>query len=284
MNAVMCRFNLTARTLLVAAGVLLAACGPSNSQVTPPPPGKQWTLVFRDEFDGDTLDRTKWTPRVWKQGLGDAEFIDSPHTLQVHDGSMHIRAWPKGRRYVSALVETQHKYYWHYGLFEARIKVAKGTGGTSAFWLMAADPLPEAYPFPLFGEIDIMEQLGSHPKKIWAALHYRDEPPGGEHETFDSLRPWADDYHIYSMLWSKEGFKYFVDGHLYKTITEWNATDPTVRESPFERNFFMIFDVHIGSDWGGGPNRHTRFPLDMAVDWVRVYSDEDPPPGRLTRY
>lgn len=278
------RFKFAARSVLCAAAILLAACEPSTGQSTPQPPAKKWTLVFRDEFNGDRLDRTKWTPRVWEKGLGDAAFIDSPRTLQVHDGAMHIQAWPSGRRFVSALVETQHKYYWHHGLFEARIKVARGTGGTSGFWLMASDPVPEGYPFPLFGEIDIMEQLGSRPRLSWAALHYKDEPPGGEHETLESERPWADQFHVYSLLWSDEGFKWFIDGRLFKTITEWNPTDPAIKESPFEKNFFMIFDVHVGSDWGGGPNRHTRFPLDMAVDWVRVYSDEDPPPERLTHY
>lgn len=274
-------------TVCLLAGPALSGCEhekptPASSAAKAEPKRPEWRLVFSDDFNGTELDRTKWKPRVWPEGLGWSGFEDSPETVQVRDGSLHIFARPRGNRYISAMVETQGLYHWHYGRFEARIKVAKGAGGTSAFWMMAADPSPE--PWPWFGEINIMEQLGRKPLSMIGALHYPNEPPGGDHVWFTGDKPFADDFHVFRLDWTREGFKYYVDGRLYHTIKEWPLSNKDIPESPFHRNFFLILSLHVGSEWGGGPNAQTRWPLHMEVDWVRVYSNEDPLPPRLTHY
>ena len=261
---------------------VLSGCEHEKPSIAKAAPRPEWRLIWSDEFNGDTLDRTKWKPRNWAEGLGWSGFEDSPETIQVRDGVLHILARPRGNRYISGLVETQGLWHWHYGRFEARIKMAKGAGGTSAFWMMAADPTPE--PWPMFGEIDIAEQLGRKPNAFLSALHYPNEPGGGDHKWFTSDKPLVDDFHVYRCDWTKDGFKFYIDGQLFHTITKWNPSDPAIPESPFHRNFFLILDLHVGSDWGGGPNKSTQWPLDMQVDWVRVYSNEDPLPQRKTHY
>ena len=39
-----------------------------EDRLPPPPEGKQWKMVWQDEFDGETLDETKWERRQTGSG------------------------------------------------------------------------------------------------------------------------------------------------------------------------------------------------------------------------
>ena len=46
---------------VIAGASVLAACEPSPPPPTNPPP-QSWKLTFSDEFQGSSLDTSKWTP------------------------------------------------------------------------------------------------------------------------------------------------------------------------------------------------------------------------------
>jgi beta-glucanase (GH16 family) len=39
----------------------------------------------------------------------------------------------------------------------------------------------------------------------------------------------------------------------------------------FQHPFFLLLNVAVGGSWPGNPDTTTVFPLNMLVDYVRVY-------------
>ena len=87
---------------------------------------KGWTLVWRDEFEGTQVDRSKWDfdlgngffdykNHVWIPGWGNEElqyYTDSPTNVQVQDSVLTIRALKEslhGCGYTSARLKTRQR-------------------------------------------------------------------------------------------------------------------------------------------------------------------------------
>ena len=76
----------------------------------------------------------------------------------------------------------------------------------------------------------------------------------------------ADEFHVFSILWDATQIQWLVDDQIYYTL---NITDPQMSE--FHNPFFFIFNVAVGGNWPGAPNASTVFPQTMVVDYVRVF-------------
>ena len=95
-----------------------------------------YSLVFEDDFNGETLDRSKWNVELHKPGWVNEElqkYVDTEEVLFLGDGLLHIRSVRKvladgSKAYDSGRISTQGKYEFTYGLFEARLKVPQGKG------------------------------------------------------------------------------------------------------------------------------------------------------------
>jgi beta-glucanase (GH16 family) len=245
------------------------------SSAPPPQPAVQeavkpqgaWILVWNDEFEGAAVDRRKWsvvaTPPAGPT-FGDSYFADSPETVRVAGGVLEMRAAPIGKgKYSGARLETQGLASWRYGRFEARIKVAQGAGALTSFWMLHRDPSLERW--PLGGEIDILEQLGRHPTLMEGVIHHKGVDRKRNHVIKWTDEPLGDDFHVFALEWTPEGFFWFLDGELVHAYPPHDA-------HPFNRDFFLILSLCVGGDWALAPDRHTKFPLVTQVDWVRVYA------------
>ncbi|MBQ0930634.1 glycoside hydrolase family 16 protein [Ideonella sp. 4Y16] len=126
-----------------------------------PPTTKIWTLVWHDEFDGDTFDRSKWDfdlgngfydDRVhgWVPGWGNDElpyYTSEPENVQVRDSSVFIRAVQAplhGCGYTSARLKTQARdgrvlFAKRDGRVEFRARMRWGKGLWPALWMLPAD-------------------------------------------------------------------------------------------------------------------------------------------------
>ena len=230
-------------------------------------PQGAWILVWNDEFNGTALNRRKWnvvtTPEDG-QPFGQSWFADSPDTIRVANGVLEMSAAPIGRhKYSGARLETQGLASWRYGRFEARIKVAEGAGTLSSFWMLHQDPSTERWPDS--GEIDILEQLGWHPKLMEGVVHYKGVDKSRHHVMKWLDEPLSADFHNFALEWTPEGFFWFLDGELIHAYPPHDA-------HPFNRDFFLILSLCVGGDWARSPNKDTRFPVTTQVDWVRVYA------------
>ena len=71
-----------------------------------------------------------------------------------------------GQRYTSARLITRGLAAWTYGFFEVRAKLPCGRGTWPAIWMLGT-----AGPWPVAGEIDIMEHVGSNPGRVFGTVH-----------------------------------------------------------------------------------------------------------------
>ncbi|MFH1496906.1 MAG: DNRLRE domain-containing protein [Verrucomicrobiota bacterium] len=101
-----------------------------------------WTLEFQDEFDGDTLDGSKWRLGGHYGGIAGAG-ANAPENITVSDGSLQIKAEQRAAtfsganyNYAAGEISTFFNYRQQYGYMEARIKYPAVTGLWPAFWLM----------------------------------------------------------------------------------------------------------------------------------------------------
>ena len=118
-----------------------------------PPAGGRWQLAFSDEFNGAAIDTAKWNfrtgPRMWSE--------QRAANVSVRDGMLHLAL---RKEKAGALDYTAggliSKQAFRYGYYEARIRMPKGRGWHTSFWLMQNGT--KAGIEDRFQEIDIAEQ------------------------------------------------------------------------------------------------------------------------------
>lgn len=260
-----------------ALALLLSSCssiGPAGMP-TPTPEWERpgWTLVWQDEFDGEAIDRDKWTFDIGGGGWGNNEwqfYTDRPENIRLEDGLLVIEAHAEkfmGRNYTSARLKTQDISTWTYGRFEARMKLPYGNGIWPAFWLLGADINQKGW--PASGEIDILEHIGRQPTHVYATVHgpgYSGGNGVGGFTTFPS-GSLSDEFHVFTLEWDPQEMRWYVDGQQYFSLTPADLPGAWV----FDHPFFIILNLAVGGNWPGYPDESTVFPQTLQVDYVRVY-------------
>lgn len=169
-------------------------------------------LTFQDEFDGGALDTTKW--RYEREGVQRAGFW-TKEAVSVRDGKlvMQARYQSEKKRYITGDVSTRGLFAQQYGYWEIKVKLQKEEGFWSAFWLMPVKPLKAHLP-PAEGlEIDIFEKTTPSNSLLYSTLHWGGY--GKEHKSGSvrySVEGINQGYHTIGLLWTKDGYRYFVDG------------------------------------------------------------------------
>jgi beta-glucanase (GH16 family) len=242
-----------------------------------------YQLVWSEEFDGTTLDLTKWNIETGGGGWGNNEkqyYTNRTDNLRLENGSLVIEAKKEvyqTNNYTSARINSRDKVAYKYGKIEARINLPPGKGTWPAFWMMGANIT--AVRWPLCGEIDIMEHVGSKPTMISHATHTT-EKNGSKGNNWYSQKTVADvenNYHTYAIEWEEkfnEGddcISFYIDG--VKSATVWEPhVNATLQQWPFKADFYLLLNIAIGGNMGGTID-DTIFnnPILMKVDYVRIY-------------
>ena len=235
-------------------------------------------LIWSDEFAGPrgaAVDARHWTHEVGGGGWGNRElqrYTGLPENAALDgNGNLAIVARRSAGEYTSARLITQGKFEFTYGSVEARMRLPRGRGIWSAFWMLGAN-LPVC-PWPNCGEIDIVESLGHDPHTTYGTLH----GPGyaGRHGIARSYRhetDLTDDFHVFGVDWQPNRVRWSLDGVTHATLAASDLGDkPWVHDHPF----FILLNVAVGGDWPGEPDASTPFPAALLVDYVRVYQSED---------
>ena len=245
-----------------------------NNEITAP---DGYKMVWHDEFDDNVLSND-WTYEVQNSGWVNNELqnyrkseIDGKKTVETIDGILNINCF-KGSddKVYSGRIKAKESQGWQYGYIEARIKLPKGKGTWPAFWMMPCKVDWEKEGWPKCGEIDIMEEVGANPNYVSSSLHAEGHVHTlGNQITHEMLCKGAeDDFHVYSIEWSKEEIKTYVDGKLQLSY----SSDGTVKNYPYDKPYYIILNLAWGGDWGGYKGiDESALPTTMQVDYVRVF-------------
>ena len=265
--------------------VFIACSGAQSTPTSTASPTGTWTLVWSDEFDaanGSSPDSAKWVMETGGNGWGNNEleyYTARTQNAQVNNGNLAIAAQSENytgtdgvtRQYTSARLKTAGKFSQKYGRFEARIKLPKGQGMWSAFWLLGDNYGTVSW--PQCGEIDIMENIGSSPSTVLGTIHGPGYSGSGGLSSTYSLsgqQQFSDDFHVMAVEWEPNVIRFYVDGSLYKTRTPSDL--PAGTTWVFDHPFYIILNLAVGGNLPGAPDATTQFPQSMLVDYVRVYA------------
>ncbi|MEK8217021.1 family 16 glycosylhydrolase [Paenibacillus sp. FSL L8-0463] len=257
-------------------------------------------LIWQDEFSGTELDTSKWNyetgyyisddPNSW--GWGNAEmqhYTNSTQNVFVTGGQLNIRALNDHRsfpqdpnryaEYSSGKINTKNHMSLEYGRVDIRAKLPTGDGIWPALWMLPENSVYGAW--AASGEIDIMEAKGRLPGTTSGAIHFGGQWPvnryiAGEYH-FPQGQTFANDYHVYSMVWEDDNIKWYVDGKFFFKVSrqQWySVAAPNNPDAPFDQPFYLIMNLAVGGHFDGGriPDP-SSIPATMQLDYVRVYKE-----------
>jgi len=225
-------------------------------------------LLWEDQFNTDGApDATKWVSEIGtgQNGWGNNEkqYYRAENAV-VQGGSLKITAKAEnfqGSEYTSARLKTEGLFDFKYGKVEIRAKLPSGSGTWPAFWMLGANYQTNAW--PACGEIDIMEHVGNNQDHVLGTLHLPGNFGGNGISGATTVAGLADDFHTYTLIWSDTKINWYIDGVKFHT---YNNTAGT----PFNADFFLIFNVAMGGNLGG-----TIAPgfvsSTLEVDYVKVF-------------
>lgn len=247
-------------------------CGPTLSK----PDGGVWECTFADEFNGRSLDRTKWYPQTdFPTGTSSASsrscHVDDPRNIAVKQGTLQltirkasspVMCQGSPANYTSGQVSTYRTFSQQYGRFEARFKNTATTqpGLQEAFWLWPDDRNPEAFePDP--GEIDIVETYSLNYNLAIPFLHYDDMgPTPGVNTAYCQASRGV--FNTYVLTWTPTTLTIDVNG---KTCLVNNSGDPA-----FQKPYIAAFTAALGVG-SNARTSSTPIPATMTVDYLRVW-------------
>lgn len=253
-----------------------------------------FNLVFEDDFNGNTLDTSKWStdqyfeadhPYIRCGGYWDGEQVKLDGESNLRIITEYKEQGKYGPGWYTGMLHTNGKYALTSGYCEARCKAPKAQGLWSAFWLLS-DTMPDPTDGGRNGaEIDVFEspyyndpaRQGPYKNTAFHTLHV--DGYGKDHKSkmspYYSIDDIYDTFHTYGVYWDDKTYVFYVDGK-ETWRTNWQGT-PQVEE-------YLILSVEIAgkdavpdnkdrSTWSGEitNNAYGTFPTDFVVDYVRVY-------------
>ncbi len=243
--------------------------------------------VWADEFDGNTLDTSKWEVLIGDGcsygicGWGNNELQSyQAENLTVAAGQLTITAKKQrvqSKNYTSGRIRTANMPsggQWTHGRFEARIKLPNGAGMWPAFWMLPTDP---DLAWPTSGEIDIVESTGQHDMFALGTIHYGEAWPNNQWSQGKILKQpdaWSDGFHEYAVQWSPGEIRWYVDDTLYSVKTAADMANPA--HWTFDNyQYHLLLNLAVGGNMGGTVD-DSQLPQTMEVDYVRVYDFAQP--------
>ena len=298
------------KVLITTFVLFLSACNSDSSTTNVGGyNNNNWQLVWFDEFSGSSIDTSKWSwaTNCWGGGNNELQcYTDRLDNSYIQSGSLIIKARQEtftgpaeplgsntnaGNRtlpYTSARLLTKNKGDWKYGRIEVRAKLPAGQGIWPAIWML---PTHDVYgSWAASGEIDIMESVNINPSipsthKVHGNLHFGGSWPLNTHVGNDTTlgKDPSQNFHTYAIDWAADQMRWYVDGVLYGTIpsSSWYSTPSNSQiagpYAPFDQDFHLLLNVAVGGNWPGAPDHTSSLPVQMEVDYVRVYSCQTAP-------
>jgi beta-glucanase (GH16 family) len=209
----------------------------------------------------------KWQPadelQTYTTDIGNAHYDGQGHLV--------LAALRRDGAIASARLSARHarrRHLFHYGRYEASIRVPDAPGAWPAWWLLGED---DRFGWPECGEIDIMEapcgpetrgqvHQGTHsPRATGGSVGVRVDPSAGT---------WADAFHAYAVQWSPGVVEFFIDNVSTGRVTRSDVEAAGGFWRFDDRPMSPILNLAVGG-WAGPPGDWER--AEMLVEWVRIW-------------
>ncbi|MFC7448768.1 glycoside hydrolase family 16 protein [Rhodococcus daqingensis] len=292
---------------LVALVVALGMCGACGVQSggldhaatrvpTPPGSGKDWRIVFAEEFDGTDYDHGKLTPCFdWNYGDCTSSFNEGretyrPEQVRVDAGAAALVAEPlyppkpdyacfQGAcTYRSGLLSTarpnaldgRYLFPFTYGYVESRMKLPGQSGFFTAFWMLPTDPT-----YRYRSEIDIVEVLGGDPDTVYMTYAYDDRRRsyevnrGGSGNGDCAVRDHSRDWVRFGVDWQPDHIAWYIDGVKCGEFTDASQ----IEDGPMQ----LIANVMVDNEWEREAGSVLAAPTlvdQLEIDYIRVYQQQ----------
>ena len=257
---------------------------------------RDWTTVFRDEFDGDRLDLSTWSHRQLGSYNPDGSrrcSASDESAVVVGGGVLELQVRRDPARlddtcrtpedgnhgyYLNGHVSTEETFSLDGGVAAARVRFQQGRGQHGAFWLQRAGDVEQVPgdPGASGAEIDVAEFFGEGYQQGGLASFVYYTAEDGASEKVGGLWPaatralpegdaWWRRYHVFSVEWTEDEYVFRVDGRETFRTSEGVSGVPQ----------FLVLSL-LSSDWELDRLDESTLPSGMQVDWVRAWQ---PPAG-----
>jgi len=238
-----------------------------------------YNLVFNEEFQGSSLDRSKWNSQYrwgpdliinnelqyYVDTLNQPNFGHSPFEFDGEHMTINAIRTPNqlsGRAlsqpYLSGAITTYQKFTMRYGYVEMRARMPRGRGMWPAFWLLHNtdhDRRPE---------IDVVEMLGHQTNLVYNTYHRFDNGNLVSSPSFQVPGPdYAADFHTYAVRWEPGLLVWYVDGVERNRFDDSNVS---------HEDMYLLLNLAVGGWWPGAPDSSTPFPARFTIDYIRAYT------------
>ena len=246
-----------------------------------------WSEEFADHRDGSL------SPEVWSFDIGDGSAVGlvgwgnneleyyTEQSISVDDNlkitaqkiqePTELSCYYGPALWTSGKIHTAGKIGFKYGYLEIRAKSSEGAGSWSALWLLGKN-LTDGVTWPACGEIDILENTGSHPFQIQGTIHgpgYSGE--NGLTKIIQAQTPLSEEFNNYAISWNEDSIEWFFNGVSYNKISK---TDLALagKDWPFNQEFYLIINLAIGG-WFPGEVDPDLLHSEFQVAWIKYYSE-----------
>ena len=233
-----------------------------------------YSIVFEDEFEGDTLNTDVW--KIRSNGARRGGY-NSDSQIKVEDGNLvitgeYVEDGTYGDGWYAGMVSLRERYCK--GYFEIRCKVNAGSAFWSAFWIQAEHPYEAEYSKGGVGgcEIDIFESMSYDnllgKDSVSQTVHCAGVD--GVQEGYQSYMLGTfygdniyDEYNTYGLEWTDEEYIFYINGVETRRTSFGNG----VSEVPEE----VIVSLEIpNAEKFEGLDKET-YKSDFVIDYVKIY-------------
>jgi len=257
------------QTKLQTAALCTLLLAPAGLVLADPPASDNYRLVFADEFNGTSLDTSKWSAASPGWTMPNSSSTATASDVVVGNGVLTLNANrpTTAATFDSGSISSYNKFSFTGGYIEARIELPTTVGSWPAFWGLYTGWPPEAdimeYPLTTNGGTS-----GLPSNQYSTNYHYTNSSGAaaagaGTVSTGSNL---AGTWHTFGLDWAPgTSMKFYLDGNLVQSYT-----GSTVSQMA---DMYMILDYAVGG-WPGVPST-AQWPAGhfdkTLVDWVRVW-------------
>ena len=259
----------------------------------------EWELVWRDEFDENKMDTSKWS--YWENGnpWNSGNYLDENGDLvdqygfkakqyylrdnvKFEDGYLVITVKKEDNKtvkidgkdrkilYSSGAIHTKDKFSVREGKIEMRATMPEGIGTWPAFWTW-----PEGYSqasnIPAKEEIDVFEIYGDNLQRVTGTAHALKADNTYASFVGSDLKIKKNEdltrFNTYAVEWDEKEIKWLFNGRVYKRLSMKKVGRSS--ENIFKLPHFLMINVALQNKTG--EDGDVKFPTEMKVDYVRVY-------------